>query len=787
MCMGKRFSREDSARGHHLKEVCDNYGLRQLVSEPTRGDYLLDLCLSTSADVQAQVKSKIADHACILAKVPDAVEKRDLAPRLIWKLDDADWPTIQKHLRDFDWKILMQGSVDQALDVFTNALYDQMHAHIPNFMKVVQKSNLPWLNDKCHMAIEAKHQAEGTDAYTMVAATTNEILQTERASYTAKLKAKMEVLPKGSKRWWALNKQLLNKQAAPPLFPPLKNKAGEWCRTPTSKANLFADCWTDKCTLLPEVFEHFFCFVADGMPPRFAIRTRTVKQMLQKLRLDQATGPDGFSAKLLRQLADVICLPLAMLIRRIFNEATWPQLWRLHHIVPLFKRGSVFMPGQYRGVHLTSILSKVVERVIGLPLTAFLESHGFGDAQWAFRKKSSARDMVTICVAQWVIMICKGRKIGLYLSDISGAFDKVSRLLLIGKLSQIGLPSTFLDFLNSYLMTREGLVRVEGALSEAMLLCNMVFQGTVLGPPLWNAFFADVAVEVPQGNQQVKLFADDLTGMTSADQGKSDRLLLDELEEMQKRTHRWGRKNQVEFDPGKEHLVILHPRRGIGEDFKLLGTLFDCKLTMQPCLEKLLSTIRPKIRAIVRLKHLYSVSTMLNQYKCHIWGLKEYSNGALILASPSQLRRLDSIQRWYLRELNITDTEAFVTFNFAPPSMRRSIGLLGFLHKRALGVCHPAMYAALPPYTGSGANFHDKALHPFTEEVNYQQRLCNRSLYAYIHIYNRLPQDFVDLPSVSAFQRKLTHIAKHRAKVDCQHWRQSWQDLDHVVQMLYGP
>ena len=119
--------------------------------------------------------------------------------------------------------------------------------------------------------------------------------------------------------------------------------------------------------------------------------------------------------------------------------------------------------------------------------------------------------------------------------------------------------------------------------------------------------------------------------------------------------------------------------------------------------------------------------------------------------------------------------------------MRRSTGILGFLHKRALDVCHPAMYAAPPFYTGSGANFHDKALHPFAEEVNYQQRLCNRSLYPYSHIYNRLPQAFVDLPTVSAFQTKLTHIAKHRAKVDCQHWRQSWQDLDHVVQMLYGP
>ena len=98
----------------------------------------------------------------------------------------------------------------KALDIFVNKLNDEMHAHIPNFLKQVQKSNLPWLNEKCHEAIEAKHQAEGTAAYATVAACTSQNLQAERSNYTTKLKAQMEELPKGSKRWWALNKQLLN-------------------------------------------------------------------------------------------------------------------------------------------------------------------------------------------------------------------------------------------------------------------------------------------------------------------------------------------------------------------------------------------------------------------------------------------------------------------------------------------------------------------------------------------------------------------------------------------------
>ena len=103
----------------------------------------------------------------------------------------------------------------------------------------------------------------------------------------------------------------------------------------------------------------------------------------------------------------------------------------------------------------------------------------------------------------------------MYLSDISGAFDKVNRCLLSGKLAQLGLPDTFLDFLNNYLLPREGFVTVENAISEVMWLCDMVFQGTVLGPSLWNAFFADVATAVPIGNQMVNLFADDLTATTS--------------------------------------------------------------------------------------------------------------------------------------------------------------------------------------------------------------------------------------------------------------------------------
>ena len=87
--------------------------------------------------------------------------------------------------------------------------------------------------------------------------------------------------------------------------------------------------------------------------------------------------------------------------------------------------------------------------------------------------------------------------------------------------------------------------------------------------------------------------------------------------------------------------------------------------------------------------------------------------------------------------------------------------MLGFLHKRTLGNCHPLLIDSFPFAVGLDANYNSKALHPFTELVNYHSRLFfDRSIYVYILTYNRLPQTFVDLSSVSDFHAKLTHVAR---------------------------
>ena len=97
-------------------------------------------------------------------------------------------------------------------------------------------------------------------------------------------------------------------------------------------------------------------------------------------------------------------------------------------------------PTNYRGVHLTYILTKIVERTIAFVIVPYFDRVGaFGKDQWAFRKKHSCWDLVALLVCRWLWALDNGYKVCIYLSDIYGAFDRVDREILIEYIRRWGL------------------------------------------------------------------------------------------------------------------------------------------------------------------------------------------------------------------------------------------------------------------------------------------------------------------------------------------------------------
>ena len=100
--------------------------------------------------------------------------------------------------------------------------------------------------------------------------------------------------------------------------------------------------------------------------------------------------------------------------------------------------------------------------------------------------------------------------------QMSAAFDRVFGARLTKKLTATGLHPDIIGFLASWLADRTSQVVLGGAASLAEVLADSVFQGTVLGPPLWNVYFADARRALVHTGFQETVFAYAMHGRLSA-------------------------------------------------------------------------------------------------------------------------------------------------------------------------------------------------------------------------------------------------------------------------------
>ena len=128
------------------------------------------------------------------------------------------------------------------------------------------------------------------------------------------------------------------------------------------------------------------------MPEFIRIRSRLALRILKALKLDTASGPEVIPVREYRECCSELTPAIAVLVRYLLRIGCWPPIWRLHRIQALFKKGAVSVPSNYRGVHLTNIVSKVVERAIAFVLVPYFDRIGaFGSDQWASAHNTPAK------------------------------------------------------------------------------------------------------------------------------------------------------------------------------------------------------------------------------------------------------------------------------------------------------------------------------------------------------------------------------------------------------------
>ena len=164
------------------------------------------------------------------------------------------------------------------------------------------------------------------------------MLAEERENYVQMIKQQLAKLPRRSKQWWRINRELLNRKAAMSSIPVLKME-GQWLSDAKEKADAFAQTFVVKGELPAEIVDTSYFGEPESEFKGFvAFRSRYTKRLFKKLDESKATGHDQISAVILRRLADCLAVPFTKVCRRLFFGACWPTIWKYHLIVPIFKK-----------------------------------------------------------------------------------------------------------------------------------------------------------------------------------------------------------------------------------------------------------------------------------------------------------------------------------------------------------------------------------------------------------------------------------------------------------------
>ena len=341
-----------------------------------------------------QVLAKISDHNAVLVKFDVGIPVSAVVKRTVFDYSKADWEAVRRDLAGHDWTPMDAQDVDSAERHLHLQIFATLRRHIPEREISERKSSHPWVNDRCLAAIRAKNESLGTADWDNKAAESSAILFEEFGAYLERMRAKLAKERRGSKSWWRITNEIMQKKAKCSQIPAFK-AGNEWLHQPLEKADALATHFSSKFVLPPLETNEFSADLIPNCSDDFVVvRSRSVAKTLGTLDADSGTGPDLLAARVLKLCANELGLPLAKLIRRIIAQGHWPTAWTVHWLMPLHKRLSLSDPTNYRAINLTAQISKVVERFLCPSFTPILELRAFGVAQFAYRKKHGARDAV---------------------------------------------------------------------------------------------------------------------------------------------------------------------------------------------------------------------------------------------------------------------------------------------------------------------------------------------------------------------------------------------------------
>ncbi|KAK4471072.1 hypothetical protein MN116_000587 [Schistosoma mekongi] len=760
-----------------LMESLELGGWSQYVRSPTRYKNILDLVFTNELSpctVRTGKQFPGSDHNVVMCsfdlqttlyKCPSTIPSRSF--------HKIDWKSFKTYFNYLDWNnYFTEDDADKLTCILYSNTYNVLDVVAPlGYTKPrIPKCMLIATTTRRSLRKHANKFYKLKDFSSLI--TMKEICIKARAK-----RIQMEV---------ALEKQATAQNNSMGLLKTFRNKISS---SKIKGGNLFIcgnEVYDDPCRIADVFSEHFATSLTienhtDGIEPTpplsceisdIAFTIENITKAITTLRHSYTLGPDCIPATVLKNGGTDFHLALLKLFAMSLSTACYPTLWKTTHVIPKFKSGPVGNIENYRPINLTSVASRVMEKIIKEELLQYLlKNELLFPSQHGFLKNRSC----DTCLLDYLNDITTQRDKGLLVSslflDFSKAFDKVPHKRLLIKLKSYGVKDPLHSWFASFLKGRKQTVKFNNSLSSPKPITSGVIQGSVLGPLLFVIYINDINNVIKHGRPY--LYADDLKIVysfkpDSLEEGMT--LIQKDLDNLTS----WSQKWQLPLNYSKcgiMHIGNHNPQSTFylnGSKVQILQSTSDLGIKYSGNLKSMehTSSIISKTRRLTGflLKNFHTTEAKLTLFKICVRPILEYCSFIFSSMNSIDRKRVESVQRCFTRRIlatngNMDYTTRCETLSLEPLCRRRLRHNLIFFYK----VINEISFSAFSPMWNQMPRYELRNYEATLLINKYQtQHRGKFFIVFYSKLWNKLPQNIRTTKSILIFKRLISQYLKSK-------------------------
>ena len=287
-----------------------------------------------------------------------------------------------------------------------------------------------------------------------------------------------------------------------------------------------------------------------------------LKRILFSLPNKSSSLEDDLPITILKLSFDVIGRYLLRIINTSLVTETVPSAWKRAAVIPLFKRDDPSKASNFRPITKVPGICKVVEKIVHSQLTNYLQTQNLiNEDQHGFMPQHSTCTALLTMTDEILKGMDQSQITLLVLIDLSRCFDVIDHQTLLNKLDLMQIST---GWFKSYLQGHVQQVKIGENFSKPLPITIGTFQGTCLGPLLFNVVSNDLACHIPAEINGFKVstvrYADDTQISVTGPKEKLSELQRS-MEELLKTMCTWFQQHGMKVNAAKTEFIMFGDNR----------------------------------------------------------------------------------------------------------------------------------------------------------------------------------------------------------------------------------